>query len=434
MKVSVFGLGVTGTVSAACLAEFGHDVIAVDIDRAKVDMVAGGRSPILVPEIDSLVSRVTSAGRLSATQDLDFAIAQSDLSLICLGSDTRDDGARDTKAVEVLIERLGVAIASKDRFHSVVVRTTTTPGTVRGRLLPLLQQTTGSSAGECFGLASNPEFMRESNAIADFRKPARIVIGEIDAQTAEALVRLYYNVQAPVFRTKVEIAEAVKLVDNVWHSLKVAFANEIGAICGASGLNGQSVMEIFRADGKLNLSSAYLRPGFAFGGPCLPNDVRALVHYGSSRAVTLPIISNLTNSNDKHLERGVEWLLATGKKRFAMLGISFTAGSYNLRGSQYLRVAEQLEARGCLVRAYDVNVERVRGISVSKSYTSDFASDDLFSLGVAELIAWAEAIVVTANLPEYVELLRRLTHKQVILDFAGVQKPREFDGQYLRFC
>jgi len=272
VKVSVFGLGFVGIITAGCLADAGHNVIAVDIDHRKVEALSQGQSPVLEPGLDALLDRNVRAGRLRAVASLEAAVDGSDISLICVNVPTSADGTQNTDGIERLVRELGEAIARKCQFHSVAIRSTVLPTTTRQRLEPLLEQATGSRVGEGFGLAHHPEFIRQGAAVSDFHHGSRCIIGEIDKLTADRLVDLFGAFSRAVFRTSPELSEAAKYTDNAWHALKVTFANEIGTICNFGKIDGRTLMEMFCADDMLNLSDAYLRPGFAFGGTCLSKD------------------------------------------------------------------------------------------------------------------------------------------------------------------
>jgi GDP-mannose 6-dehydrogenase len=432
MKVSIFGLGYVGTVCAACLADLGHDVLGVDVNPTKVDLLRQGLAPIVEDEIADLVARHVEEGRLSATDDVDDAVARSDLSLICVGTPSRQNGALDTSAVEKVAEEIGRAIARKGAFHSVVIRSTVLPGTTRGRVLPILETVTGGGLGERFGLASNPEFMREGTAVRDFRNPPKTVIGELDAPTADRVAELYKDLPGPVFRTALEAAEMIKYADNSWHALKVAFANEIGSIAKSLELDSHQVMDIFCADQKLNISTAYLKPGFAFGGSCLPKDVRALRHLGYDQDLRLPLLSNLIESNQAQISRGVRWILDTGARRVAFLGFSFKGGTDDLRESPYLDVIEGLMAKGCQIRIFDRNVELARLMGANRDFLYRVIPHiaDLMVLSVEDALADAEVVVVTANAPEYQAALDLLRPDQQLLDFARVPGAEKLGDRY----
>lgn len=432
MKVSIFGLGYVGTVCAACLADLGHEVAGVDVNPTKVQLLKDGLAPIVEAEIAELVAAHVKAGRLSATDDVDEAVAHSDMSLICVGTPSRPNGALDTSAVEKVAEQIGQAIARKGSFHSVVIRSTVLPGTTRQRVLPILERTTGGKLGEHFGLASNPEFMREGTAVKDFRTPPKTVIGELDATTAERVAELYQGLPGPLFRTVLEAAEMIKYADNSWHALKVTFANEIGAIAKSLDLDSHQVMDIFCADQKLNISPAYLKPGFAFGGSCLPKDVRALRHLGYAQDLRLPVLSNVIESNQAQISRGVHWILETGARRIAFLGFSFKGGTDDLRESPYLDVIEGLLAKGRQVRIYDRNVELARLMGANRDFLYRVIPHiaDLMVGSVAEALEDAEVAVVTADAPEYRAAMDLLRPDQHLLDFARVPGADKLGDRY----
>jgi GDP-mannose 6-dehydrogenase len=420
MDISIFGLGYVGTVCAACLSSLGHRVTGVDINPDKVALLRGGHAPIVEREVEELVAQGVAEGRLTALTDVARAVRETDLSLICVGTPSRPNGSLDIRAVETVARQIGEAIAAKQAFHSVVVRSTVLPGTVRGRILPILEATTGGSLGERFGLASNPEFMREGSAVWDFRNPPKTVIGELDEATAERLQALYAGLPGPVFRTELEIAEMVKYADNTWHALKVTFANEIGAIAKAAGIDSHALMDIFCADEKLNISRAYLKPGFAFGGSCLPKDARALSAFAVEHDLATPIIQNLMASNRAQIERGVERILASGARRIAFLGFSFKAGTDDLRESPFVEVIERLIGKGRSIRIYDRNVELARLIGANRDYLYGVIPHitDLMVDSIEAALLGADVVVVTANAPEYREVVTLLRPDQVLIDFA----------------
>ncbi|GJE58610.1 nucleotide sugar dehydrogenase [Methylobacterium trifolii] len=432
MNVSVFGLGYVGTVCSACLAHMGHNVVGVDLNETKVDLLGRGKAPIIERDVAEYVANAVSAGNLRATMDVEEAARETDLSLICVGTPSRTNGSLDTRSVEGVARQIGKAIARKNTFHSVVVRSTVLPGTVRGRVLPILEQETGGKVGERFGLASNPEFMREGTAVADFYDPPKTVIGEVDPETAERLVSLYDGLPGPMFRTSLEVAEMTKYADNVWHALKVTFGNEIGAICKAEGIDSHVLMDLFCADQKLNISKAYLKPGFAFGGSCLPKDTRALAHHAVSRDLDLPVIANIARSNREQIERGIDWILETGAKRVAFLGFSFKAGTDDLRESPYLDMIERLLGKGVQIKVFDRNVELARLTGANKSYLYGVIPHvaELMVDNLDAALEGADTIVLTANAPEYGEAIGRIRPDQRILDFARLRTAEQLEDQY----
>ncbi len=432
MNVSVFGLGYVGTVCSACLAHMGHNVMGVDLNETKVDLMSRGHAPIVERDVAEYVADAVSSGRLRATLDVEEAARETDLSLICVGTPSRQNGSLDTRAVEGVARQIGKAIARKNTYHSVVVRSTVLPGTVRSRVLPILEAESGGRAGERFGLASNPEFMREGTAVTDFYDPPKTVIGEVDAETAERLVALYDGLPGPVFRTSLEIAEMAKYADNVWHALKVTFGNEIGAICKKEGIDSHRLMEMFCADTKLNISKAYLKPGFAFGGSCLPKDTRALAHHAVSHDLDLPVIANIARSNREQIERGIDWILESGARKVCFLGFSFKAGTDDLRESPYLDMIERLLGKGCQIKVFDRNVELAKLTGANRSYLYGVIPHvaELMVDNLEEALDGADAVVVTADAPEYRDAVARFEPGQRVLDFARLPEAEAMGEGY----
>lgn len=421
MKISVIGLGFVGTVTGACLCELGHDVVGVDLDPGKVDLFSRGRAPVLEPHLDALLAKVWVSGRLRGVSDLAAAVAETDLTFVCVGTFRHADGTQDLSAVEKVVQGIGKAIAAKKKFHSVVLRSTVLPGTTRGRIVALLERETGGSVGETFGLANNPEFTREGSAIADFRNPSRIVIGEIDSRTGDRLASIYSGIDALLVRTSAEVAETVKYADNSWHALKVVFANEMDAISRAADVDSREVMNIFCADTVLNISPAYLKPGFAFGGPCLPKDVDVLTQWCRSNGVDIPVLAHVAESNERVIRRACSTVMDAGLSRIAFLGLAYKAGVGDLRGSPFAVLARQLLQAGRSVRAFDPDVSRGRRLATRHDYTDDAVEglDSLLTDDVDELMAWAEVVVVTSYADQYATVLSKLDSRRVVLDLAG---------------
>ena len=301
MRISIFGMGYVGVVSAACFAKLGHTVVGVDVNPQKVDLLNSGKSPIVEAQLGDLLRDSVRFGKIVATQDHIKAVLETDISLVCVGTPSQASGKLNIGAVETVCRQIGAAIARKKAKHTVVIRSTILPGAMRAAILPILEQETGGKAGIAFGLAHNPEFLREGVAVSDFFSPPKTVIGAIDEEGARRTAELYDRIDAPLMITRVEVSEMVKYVDNVWHALKVSFGNEIGNICKAQDIDSHAVMDIFCADTKLNISPAYLKPGFAFGGSCLPKDTRALLHRAKELDVAIPVISGIIESNRRPL-------------------------------------------------------------------------------------------------------------------------------------
>ncbi len=346
MRVSVFGLGYVGCVSAACLASMGHEVIGVDVNPVKVDLVNDGKAPVVEERIGELIAEVVGSGALRATTDVREAIADSEVSLICVGTPSEPNGSLCTTYLERVTEQIGAALAERGGRHTVVFRSTMLPGTCLGLLVPVLEKHVGGTAGVDIGVAVNPEFLREGTSVRDFFDPPKTVIGELDPASGDVVAALYADLPGEVFRVPVPTAEAIKYADNAFHGLKIGFANELGAVCRALGVDSHQVMDVFLADRKLNISPAYLRPGFAFGGSCLPKDLRSLVHAAQRADVSVPILAHVLPSNEEHLQRAIELVERTGRRKVGLFGLSFKPGTDDLRESPLVELAERLFGKG----------------------------------------------------------------------------------------
>lgn len=423
MKISVFGLGYVGSVCAACLADRGHTVIGVDTSESKVELIRSGQAPIIEPEIGELVQRTVKSGHLTATVDSASAVASTDMSVVCVGTPSQPNGALSLSAIKTVSAEIGSAIRAKSARHEVVVRSTVVPGTTRDIIVPTLAEASGKMAGKEFGVAFNPEFLRESSSVADFRNPSKTVVGGLDEVSTAAVLSLYAELPGAKISTSIEVAEMVKYVDNTWHALKVAFGNEIGVLANALNINSHEVMDIFFEDKRLNISTAYLRPGFAFGGSCLPKDLRALTYLARKLDLSLPVLSHILDSNRMLVDRGVDWVLGQSKRRVAMLGISFKSGTDDMRESPFVELAERLIGKGCEVRIFDPNVHLARIVGTNKEYLTRVLPHiaDLLVANVSDAIAWAEAIVVSTSEPVYKAALIDVRPDQVVLDFANLK-------------
>ena len=420
MKVSVFGLGYVGSVSAASLADDGCEVVGVDINKDKVDAVAAGRSPVVEPGLDAVLARAVAANRLNATTDTAKAIRDSDVSLICVGTPSRRNGSLDLTYLQRVAEEIGVALAGKPSYHVVVVRSTVLPGTTHDVVIPALERTSGKTYGDGFGVSVNPEFLREGTALKDFRTPPLTLVGHNHAADASGTIALYASIDAPLVSTTVRVAEMMKYTCNAWHALKVCFANEIGNLCKRLEVDSHEVMDIFCRDEKLNLSSCYLKPGFAFGGSCLPKDVRALQYRAREADVEMPVISQILPSNRLQIQQAFDLILDTGAKRVGLLGFSFKAGTDDLRESPLVILAEQLLGKGLALQIYDKNVSLARLIGANKAYI-DTQIPHLASLlrpTIAEVIESSDVIVIGNRSPEFAAALASTQEDQVVIDLV----------------
>ncbi len=420
MNISVFGLGYVGAVSAACLARDGHNVVGVDPNAIKVDLINSGRSPIVESGLDDLIRNAVAARRLRAVTDATVAIADSDLTLICVGTPSEANGSLNLRFVKAVCEEIGDCLRSKNHYHTVVMRSTILPGTMRSMVIPTLEAKSGLKAGHDFGVCNNPEFLREGTAIHDYDHPPKTVIGMIDDRSGATVRSLYENLPAPMICTAVEIAEMVKYVDNVWHALKVAFANEIGSICKRLGIDSHQVMDIFCQDRKLNISPNYLRPGFAFGGSCLPKDVSALTYEAGRLDLQLPLLESIMESNKLHIERALDLIMRHGRKRIGILGLSFKAGTDDLRHSPMVEVTERLIGKGYEVRLYDRNVSLSRLIGANREYILVHVPHiaKLMVDSLDELAAFAEIILIGNASDEFAGVAESLLPNQHIIDLV----------------
>ena len=420
MKVSVFGLGYVGSVSAASLAADGHEVIGVDVQRAKVDAVNAGQSPIVEPGLDELLASAVAEGRLRATTDTADAVANSDVSLLCVGTPSRKNGSLELEYLERVSEQIGAALRSKQDYHVVVVRSTVLPGTTHEMVIPAIERESGKKYGDGFGVSVNPEFLREGTALADFRKPPLTLVGHNHAADASGTIALYQAIDAPLVSTSIRVAEMMKYASNTWHALKVCFANEIGNICKQVGVDSHEVMDIFCRDEKLNLSSYYLKPGFAFGGSCLPKDVRALQYRAKQVDVDLPVISHILPSNALQIQHAVDEVLETGKKKIGLLGFSFKAGTDDLRESPMVILAEALLGKGLSLTIYDQNVSLAKLVGKNKEYIENQIPhlSSLLCRTVDEVIARSEVIVIGNRSPEFAEALTQCREDQIVIDLV----------------
>ena len=366
MKVSVIGLGYVGCVSAACLAEAGHEVVGVDVSQLKVDMINEGHSPIIEPGISELLAKGKDSKRLSATTDTAAAVTATDLSLVCVGTPSQPNGSLDLTYIRRSCQQIGEALAKLDRYHVVVIRSTMLPGSIEGVVIPTLESASGKRAGQDFGVSINPEFLREGSSIYDFNHPPFTLIGADDERAAKQVSQLYTQLDAAVITVGIKEAEMVKYTSNCFHALKVAFANEIGNLCKKLGADSHKVMDVFCQDTKLNISSAYFKPGFAFGGSCLPKDLRAINYKAKELDVEVPVLSSILPSNRQQVERTVDMVLGTGRKSVGILGLSFKSGTDDLRESPMVTLVETLLGKGLKLTIYDRDVQMARLVGANK--------------------------------------------------------------------
>jgi GDP-mannose 6-dehydrogenase len=437
MNVSVFGLGYVGSVSAACFAEDGHTVIGVDVADAKVQSINEGRSPIVEKGLEELIKSNAANGRLRATTSTADAVRDTDISLICVGTPSRKNGSLDLTYLERVAEQIGSALKSKNSYHVVVVRSTVLPGTTHDIVIPALERTSGKQYGTGFGVTVNPEFLREGTAIHDFRNPPLTLVGHNYQSDSNPTKALYARVDAPIETTTIRTAEMMKYASNTWHALKVTFANEIGNVCKRVGIDSHEVMSIFCKDEKLNLSSYYMKPGFAFGGSCLPKDVRALQYRAKEVDLDMPVIGSILASNQLQIQHAIDEIVDTGRKRIGLLGFSFKAGTDDLRESPIVILAEALLGKGYSLCIYDRNVSLARIVGANKDYINTQIPhlSSLLTESIDEVLEKSDVVVVGNTSPEFSEALKRTRPDQIILDLVRVKASREeIPGDYRGIC
>lgn len=436
MKISIFGLGYVGAVSAGCLAKEEHEVIGVDPYKAKVDLINSGQTPVIEQDIGEIISATVKAGMLRATTDVHDAMNNSEMSFICVGTPSLPNGGLDLKYVRKVCEEIGSVLRTKDDFHVVVARSTMLPGSMMNVVIPILEQASGKKAGSGFGVCNNPEFLREGTAVYDFYHPPKTVIGETDSRGGDLLAAIYKDMDAPLIKTDVQTAEMVKYSDNVWHALKVGFANEIGNISKAVGIDGHKVMEIFCQDTKLNLSPYYMKPGFAFGGSCLPKDVRALTYKAQSLDIDVPILDSIMLSNQYQINRGLKMVTEKPGKNVGVLGFSFKAGTDDLRESPLVEVIERLLGKGYNLKLYDRNVNLARLVGANRDYILNQIPhiSKLMVNSIEEVIDHAETIIIGNSDSEFSSIMDRVKENQVIVDFVRVKADASHEDRYDGIC
>jgi GDP-mannose 6-dehydrogenase len=436
LKISIFGLGYVGTVSAGCLANAGHEVIGVDPVHAKVDLISKGQSPIIEADIGEIITMAANAGRLRATADSGQAIRDTELSFVCVGTPSQANGNLDLRYIRRICEQIGEALKTKTARHTVVIRSTILPGTMHSIVIPTLEEFSGKRAGIDFGVCSNPEFLREGSAVKDFRSPPKTVIGELDKASGDLLAQLYENLDAPLIRTDLRTAEMIKYVDNCWHALKIGFANEIGNLSKAFHLDAHEVMRIFCEDRKLNISSAYLMPGFAFGGSCLPKDLRALSYQAKTHDLQLPILTSILPSNEMQIVRGLELITSKGQTRVGVLGFSFKAGTDDLRESPMIEIIERLIGKGYDLRIYDKNVNIASLVGANRDFILNHIPhiSKLMVGDIDAVLGHAQTVVIGNKDPDFEGVPGRLHEGQCLIDFVRIVAGKSKNGRYDGIC
>jgi GDP-mannose 6-dehydrogenase len=436
-RICVFGIGYVGTVSAACLARDGHDVMAVDVNQDKVDVLNRGLSPIVEPKLAESIRSGVRANRLRATIDSLAAVSATDISLVCVGTPSQENGSLETSFVSRVAQEIGESIRKNTNFHSVVMRSTMLPGTMEKIVIPILERSSGKKAGQDFGVAYLPEFLREGTAIADYDDPGTIVIGvEDDPLTLRRLLEIHAKFSVTPRVMSIRGAEAVKYANNAWHATKISFANEIGLLCKAMGVDSHEVMNVLVADKKLNISPAYLKPGFAFGGSCLPKDVSALRYAGRNVDIETPLLDAVLQANENQIRSAFRLVAATGKRRIGLVGLSFKPDTDDLRYSPMLEIAERLIGRGYELAIYDSNIRLSQLTGVNRDHLTNRLPHIacLLREKMSDLASFAEVLVV-GNRKEFLKNSLVLNgHDKTIIDLVRIAPEKQTGSDYHGIC
>jgi len=433
MNIAIFGLGYVGCVSAACLAKAGHEIIGMDVNPVKVDIINQGFSPVVEKDLDGLISDAVRFGRLRATIDASEAVRACDISLICVGTPSCDNGSPDLQYILRVSRDISKVLSKQTKYHVVAVRSTVMPGAIEEHVIPLLESYSGKRVGVDFGICSNPEFLREGSAVDDFLNPPFTLIGEYDTRSGDLLAQIYNFIDAPVERTSIKVAEMMKYVSNAFHVTKICFANEIGNLCKVVGIDSHEVMRIFCNDTKLNISTAYLKPGYAFGGSCLPKDIRALCYKAKQEDLELPLLQSLSRTNELQARRGVEMVIKANKRRVGILGLSFKPGTDDLRESPIVYLVESLVGKGYQLKIYDGNVSLAKVVGANKQYIEKIIPhiSSLLCTSLDEVVAWSEVLVVGNQSPTFIEAIQRADSTCIVIDLVRLrQDVREFGMNY----
>jgi GDP-mannose 6-dehydrogenase len=421
MKITVIGLGYVGAVSAGCLARRGHEIIGVDVNPLKIDAINSGEAPVMEPGLPEAISQAVEEGRLRATHDMTEAIRATELSLICVGTPSGPHGSLDLTALDRVCEGIGPVLRDMEHRHTVVVRSTVLPGTTEDIVIAALERTSGLKAGRDFGVAMNPEYLREGTAVADFDTPQKTVIGQLDDASGDPIVAMYGDMADQIFRVPIRVAEAAKYVDNAFHALKVGFANEVGALSVQFGIDSHQLMKIFKADHKLNISEAYLTPGFSFGGSCLPKDLRALTHWAKSAHVDVPILDSVLRSNEAHFRRTYDLLTAGGRRRIGLFGLAFKPNTDELRESPFVELAERLIGKGYELRIYDPQIHFASLTGANREYIEEHLPHlkELLADSAHDVAEYAETCIVASKHAEVSEALESVNgRRRTIIDLV----------------
>lgn len=436
MNISIFGMGYVGAVTAACLSERGNKVIGVDPNRSKVRQLNEGKTPIVEKDVGEIIGEAVKNGSLKATEDFTEAVFKTEISLICVGTPSQSNGSLELKYLRRVCEQIGSIIREKEDFHVVTVRSTILPGTMREVIIPTLEACSDKKAGVDFGVCNNPEFLREGSAVHDFLNPPKTVIGETDTNSGDLLAAIYKGLPGPMIRTEIEIAEMVKYCDNTWHAVKVCFGNEIGNICKEVGIDSHKVMDIFFKDKKLNLSPYYLKPGFAFGGSCLPKDLRALTYKAKMLDLETPLLNACKSSNQYQVERGIQMITSKKLKKVGVLGLSFKEGTDDLRESPIVEVVERLLGKGYIINIFDKNVNLAKLVGANRDYILNVLPhiSKLMVDSLEDVLKHAEIVVIGNKDTQFSKVMEMIGKDQVVVDLARINSELQSSHMYNGIC
>lgn len=431
MRISIFGLGYVGAVSFGCLARDGHEVVGVDIDRGKLELLSSGQTPIIEKGMQELIEGAAASGRTSVTEDTDEAIRRTDVSFVCVGTPSAATGEHDLTALMGVAKSIGQALGEKQAKHTVVVRSTIAPGITEDVLIPILEQTSGKVCGTGFDVCFQPEFLREGASIQDYNNPPFTVVGCRNDTAAAPLRQIFGHLDCPIVEVTIKTAEMLKFCCNVFHALKIDFANEVGRVCDGLGIDSRSVMELLCMDRQLNISTAYLKPGLPFGGSCLPKDVRAMVRMAQESAADIPVIAGIMPSNKSQTEYILEKIIRTGKRKVAFLGLSFKSGTDDLRESPLVELVERLIGKGLDIRIFDPEVSIARLVGANKRYIEEAIPhvSRLMRESIADTIRSADVIIVgQLGVEIEADFYATVSADQHVIDLTGKVTPDGLAG------
>ncbi len=436
MKISIFGLGYVGVVSAACLASRGIKIVGVDINEEKVKMMQEGISPIIEKDLPELLTEGKNNKLIEATTDTKKAILDTEMSIICVGTPSRANGSLNTQFIKNVCQEIGEALKEKQEKHILIFRSTMLSGTMREIVIPTLEKASGKTQNQDFYVAYNPEFLREGSAVKDFNHPPKTVVGADSEEIADEVMTIYEGLPGPMIKTEIEIAEMVKYVDNNFHALKITFANEIGRICKKIGIDSHQVMDIFVQDTKLNISPAYLKPGFAFGGSCLPKDLRAISYLSKMNDLETPLLNAIIPSNNVQILHAIKRIVQMEKQRIGIAGFSFKEGTDDLRESPMIEIIETLIGKGYDIKLYDKNVSMARLIGANKEYINHRIPhiSSLLVESIDDLLAHSEVLVIGNNDKEFVRIVEESKPDQIVFDLVRIMEVEDAKGNYDGIC